>query len=635
MLPADHKSKRTRRSARISSLPTEDTTKDSLINLQNEPRVRSSQRAILKEVSVPTHVQYPSRKGVISNDDCSMSDNSLVYGTNSSTYDNSTKDLTPQTSVVPTPATSVKGKALNLNGSTEMDTFRKRKRVSNVIDTDPDYVFSDMQMARSLQAIEFDESSVREGKGKSSTYEQGMYVMDSDSDTLSTAVSVGSSAWNEYSIDFEPQPLPKRQKKVGSRTQRPALPLRGKTKREMKKEKSLGNSADAGMLETSDDSTDLAEASAFEDSNMSEEELLAASGSDQPHHSARRGRHRRNGRDAESWMALKSRNRKARERKKLEKAHPTVKTMWQDLERVPIIPREQVTQPETISRRLKPFQLEGLNWMIKQEQTHYKGGLLGDEMGMGKTIQAVSLIMSDFPAKNPTLVVVPPVALLQWSKEIEEYTNGKLKVLVFHGQKTKGFAIKDLKKYNVIMISYQSLESLYRKEVKGWNRGYDIVKEDSPIHDIHFHRVILDEAHSIKQRTTGIAKACFALTSTYKWCLSGTPVQNRIGEFFSLMRFLEVRPFADYFCKRCSCSQLHWSLNKEHRCSSCNHSGAEHVSMFNQELLNPIVQTESDALRQEALDKLRLITDRIMLRRMKRDYTSSMVRILSKSFVKV
>ena len=56
--------------------------------------------------------------------------------------------------------------------------------------------------------------------------------------------------------------------------------------------------------------------------------------------------------------------------------------------------------------------------MRKQEQSQWRGGLLGDEMGMGKTIQAVSLIMSDYPARNPTLVVVPPVALMQWSAEI-------------------------------------------------------------------------------------------------------------------------------------------------------------------------------------------------------------------------
>ena len=164
--------------------------------------------------------------------------------------------------------------------------------------------------------------------------------------------------------------------------------------------------------------------------------------------------------------------------------------------------------------------------MVRQEKTHYKGGLLGDEMGMGKTIQAVSLIMSDYPAKQPTLVCVPPVALMQWSNEIREYTDNKLKVLVYHGTnaKCKKMSIKELKSYDVIMVSYNSLESLHRKETKGWSRGEDIIKEASALHAIHYHRLILDEAHSIKSRNTGVAKACFALTSNYKWCLSGTPV---------------------------------------------------------------------------------------------------------------
>ncbi|WPG97319.1 Hypothetical protein R9X50_00009300 [Acrodontium crateriforme] len=318
--------------------------------------------------------------------------------------------------------------------------------------------------------------------------------------------------------------------------------------------------------------------------------------------------------------------RKHRERKKLEHAHPVLKTMWDDLERTPVIKPIAAEQPASITRKLKTFQLEGLNWMMRQEQTCYKGGLLGDEMGMGKTIQAVSLIMSDYPQQKPTLVLVPPVALMQWSSEIEEYTNGKLKVLIYHGQNTKvkKMSINELKSYDVIMISYNSLESLYRKETKGWSRGDDLIKEDSPIHAIHFHRLILDEAHSIKTRTTGVAKACFALKGKYKWCLSGTPVQNRIGEFFSLLRFLEVRPFADYFCKRCPCALLHWKLNKDHKCEDCDHSGLEHISIFNQELLNPLTEPGGPSDRSRAMDKLQMITSRIMLRRLKKDHTGSM-----------
>ena len=177
--------------------------------------------------------------------------------------------------------------------------------------------------------------------------------------------------------------------------------------------------------------------------------------------------------------------------------------MWDDLEAEAVIKPIRTQQPATITRQLKSFQLEGLDWMRKQEKTKWRGGILGDEMGMGKTIQAVSLIMSDYPARNPTLVVVPPVALVQWQNEIREYTHGKLKVLLFHGAKVKKMTLSELKKYDILMTSYSTLENTHRKERKGWVRNDEVgekvlIKEDSILHTIHFHRIILDEAHSIK-----------------------------------------------------------------------------------------------------------------------------------------
>jgi DNA repair protein RAD16 len=174
--------------------------------------------------------------------------------------------------------------------------------------------------------------------------------------------------------------------------------------------------------------------------------------------------------------------------------------MWQDLENLPKIGSLTIDQPANINRQLKPFQLEGVAWMKAMEQTEWGGGLLGDEMGMGKTIQAVSLIMSDFPAPQPSLVLIPPVALMQWQQEIADYTDGTLKTFVFHGTnaQTKGVTVKELMKYNVILMSYNSLESMYRKQEKGFKRKNGIHKELSVIHQIQFHRVILDEAHNIK-----------------------------------------------------------------------------------------------------------------------------------------
>lgn len=93
--------------------------------------------------------------------------------------------------------------------------------------------------------------------------------------------------------------------------------------------------------------------------------------------------------------------------------------MWDDLKNTPPITPVLAEQPPGISRTLKSYQLEGLNWMLQQEKSQYKGGLLGDEMGMGKTIQAVSLLVSDYPVGKQSLVVVPPVALMQWQSEIK------------------------------------------------------------------------------------------------------------------------------------------------------------------------------------------------------------------------
>jgi DNA repair protein RAD16 len=259
----------------------------------------------------------------------------------------------------------------------------------------------------------------------------------------------------------------------------------------------------------------------------------------------------------------------------LEKNHPEILTLWKELEEKPLIRPSPAPQPTAIHRQMKPFQLEGLAWMKEMEASEYKGGVLGDEMGLGKTIQAVSLIMSDFPAGKPSLVLVPPVALLQWVSEIDSYTDKALKTFVFHGtnQNTKSIKLHELKKYDVIMMSYNSLEAMYRRETKGQvkkkkndDSTIEVHKTDSIIHKIDFHRVILDEAHGIKTRNTSTAKACFALKGEYRWCLTGTPLQNVIGEYFSLIQFLRVRPFSSYLCRNCPCVLQNWAMNEDKVC---------------------------------------------------------------------
>jgi DNA repair protein RAD16 len=644
-----------------SSIPSTSDVDDVSLHQSHEgPVTLPASRRLLKEVAIPAVVpskfqalrQIARTRGSPTSSRSSMASPSGPR-TSSVEYE------TPGTSAVPTPSTTLFSKTRRSSRNAIAGRSGKRKRQATPASEDGavSSVAADARLARELQEEEYMGNSsfssykrartgraTRNGTGYEEDEEEVDDTEEADALTdLSDLESVYSIPQDLPSIG---KPRPKTVEKSIQTTQR-RLPVRAAKVGAQNAIAANDDNSDHLSPVTSDADDDFGDnESTFSEARASTVpevdgviHLIDGTDSDDeadeafPALSSRAGRtlsirgRRYHLENLHEHIERRRRDRKQRERARLEKAHPEITTMWEVLAKTPIIPRVPAPQPDSISRKLKGFQLEGLNWMIKQEQTHYRGGLLGDEMGMGKTIQAVSLIMSDFPAKNPTLVIVPPVALLQWSKEIDDYTNGKLKVLVFHGQKSKGYSVKDLKQYNVIMISYQSLESLYRKETKGWTRGDNIVKEDSPMHAIHFHRLILDEAHSIKQRTTGVAKACFALKGTYKWCLSGTPVQNRIGEFFSLLRFLEVRPFADYFCKKCPCSQLHWSLDEDHKCSHCAHSGAEHVSVFNQELLNPIIQNQDPALRTEALDKLKMITDRIMLRRMKKDHTTSMVSI--------
>ncbi|CAK1365804.1 DNA repair protein RAD16 [Cercospora beticola] len=570
---------------------------------------------------------------------------SSLSSTDGLSRDSSAEYETPAT----TPATSVRGGPSNASK-------RKRSMLGNVITINDSEDEDDLTLAIRLQEEEYAEAGAEQPAKKKA---RAVVVDDSEDDVsmlseLDTDDSMPMKTSTRNKISKNPSSsvskMPVKAEASSSRSAK-KTPIRKasfKAKSSISKtvKKQIPDSEDDELSEVDSedfvvDSSEPAESTGVSDTESDIPLAVARPAPALVKRGAARGRGRRTAKaarrhgritaeqaaqiaaDLESMVGL---GRKERERKKLEKAHPGIKTMWTDLEKIPVIQPEAALQPDSINRKLKPFQLEGLNWMIKQEKTHYKGGLLGDEMGMGKTIQAVSLIMSDYPQKEPTLVLMPPVALMQWKTEIEEYTDGKLKVLVYHGQnnKVKNMSVKKLKEFDVILISYNSLESLHRKEIKGWSRGEDIVKEDSPIHAIHYHRLILDEAHSIKSRTTGVAKACFALKGTYKWCLSGTPVQNRIGEFFSLLRFLEVRPFADYFCKKCPCAMLHWQLDDDHMCKECKHAGMEHVSVFNQELLNPLTQSEEAEDRAEAMAKLHLITARIMLRRMKRDHTSSM-----------
>eukprot|EP01032_Pedospumella_encystans_P019528 gene19528-22199_t len=141
----------------------------------------------------------------------------------------------------------------------------------------------------------------------------------------------------------------------------------------------------------------------------------------------------------------------------------------------------------------------------------------------------------------------------------------------------------------------------------------------SVLHLVSWFRIILDEAHLIKDRSTSTAKAVFNLTSLNKWCLTGTPLQNRVGELYSLIRFLRVDPHAFYYCrtKGCCCKSLHYRFTKSY-CDDCHHSVIQHYCHFNKHILNPIKRSGYVADGRRAMLKLKQqVLDEILLRRTK------------------
>jgi superfamily II DNA or RNA helicase len=180
-----------------------------------------------------------------------------------------------------------------------------------------------------------------------------------------------------------------------------------------------------------------------------------------------------------------------------------------------------VAPPKSFKAKLRPYQLEGLSWLNFLREFEL-GGILADDMGLGKTVQTLAHIAIEKHAKRldkPYLVICPTSVLPNWLSEIEKFAP-KLKVTALWGP-DRGSNFPKITGSDIVVTTYplvpRDIDTLIKQ---GWKA------------------VVLDEAQFIKNPATQVAQAVGSLRADYRICLTGTPVENHLGELWSQFNFL-------------------------------------------------------------------------------------------------
>lgn len=177
--------------------------------------------------------------------------------------------------------------------------------------------------------------------------------------------------------------------------------------------------------------------------------------------------------------------------------------------------------PEHIAKNLKPYQVEGVKWLYSLRK-YRLSGILADDMGLGKTLQTVALI-SLLKEDKPILVVSPKSVIYNWENEFNKWDQTQ-KVLVIDGNKDERKSI------------YKSID---QNEKKVYVISYDSLRNDiDDFADFSFSLIVLDEAQYIKNYNSKKSVAVKKLSSISKLALTGTPIENRLSDLWSLFDFL-------------------------------------------------------------------------------------------------
>ncbi|MDO5691589.1 MAG: DEAD/DEAH box helicase [Pseudomonadota bacterium] len=195
-----------------------------------------------------------------------------------------------------------------------------------------------------------------------------------------------------------------------------------------------------------------------------------------------------------------------------------------------------VAPPAGLRAELRPYQLHGLSW-LQFLRAHQLGGVLADDMGLGKTLQTLAHLLTEKEAgrlTHPALVVAPVSLMGNWQREAARFAPD-LRTLVWHGADRHAL-IDRLDKVDVVITPY----SLLHRDRDLWLAR-------------PWHVVVLDEAQHIKNAATHAAQVASELHATQRLALSGTPMENHLGELWSLFHFLmpgflgSARQFTQWF----------------------------------------------------------------------------------------
>ncbi len=184
-----------------------------------------------------------------------------------------------------------------------------------------------------------------------------------------------------------------------------------------------------------------------------------------------------------------------------------------------MIPSVKISLPENLTATLRPYQLAGYRWMVQNAAIGF-GSLIADDMGLGKTVQVIAAILKFKQEgkleKNKVLVIVPTTLLTNWVKETEKFAP-TLTPMIYHGVSRK--LITD--GIDLVITTYGMIRSdLAKFKTRDW------------------HAVVIDEAQNIKNSTTDQTKAVKGLKTGIRIAMSGTPVENRLSEYRSIMDFV-------------------------------------------------------------------------------------------------